>query len=241
MSEQHHTSTLKSRFLHSIESFSDRPLFSFIGKEAINYRQFGKLTQQLVSHFDQAGLAEGDKVAILGSNMPHWAVAYFAAVTSSRTVVPILPDFTAFEIANIIEHSESKVLVVSNKLKYKVAEHILQKMSLVICMDTLEVEHIQPAESVVTDDPAPETMAAIIYTSGTSGTSKGVMLNHRNLSSNIEMIYDLFPIYPSDVFLSVLPLSHAYECTIGMLYPLFYGASVQHLDDAPPPRLLIPP
>jgi len=239
MTEQYHP-TLKSRFTHSIESFSDRPLYSFIGKEALSYRQFGELTQQLISHFDRAGIAGGDKVAILGNNMPHWAVAYFAAVTSSRTAVPILPDFAAFEIANILEHSEAKVLVVSNRLKYKVAEHLLQKMSLVICMDTLEIERILPAEPVITEEPTPDTLAAIIYTSGTSGTSKGVMLSHRNLSSNLEMIFKLFPIRPSDVFLSILPLSHAYECTIGMLYPFCYGASAQYLDGAPTPSLLMP-
>ena len=240
MSEQYLKLTLKDRYIKSMESFSDRPLFSYIGKELMSYQQFGALTQRLISIFDQAGLAEGDKVAILGGNMPHWPVAYFASVTSSRTAVPILPDFAAFEIANILEHSEAKALVVSKRLKYKVPEHILQKMSLVICMDTLEVEHIQPAKTTTTKDPTPDTLAAIIYTSGTSGTSKGVMLNHRNLSSNIEMIFDLFPIHPDDVFLSILPLSHAYECTIGMLYPLFYGASVQYLDGAPTPSLLMP-
>ena len=240
MSPHPNTETLKSRFLYSIDSYSDRPLFSFIGKEVLSYKKFGALTQQLISNFDQAGLAEGTKIAILGGNMPHWPVAYFAAAASSRTVVPILPDFAAFEIVNIIEHSEAKALIVSNKLKYKIPEHILQKMSLVICMDTLEVERMQAAEPVATSDPTPDSLASIIYTSGTSGTSKGVMLSHENLCSQIEMIFDLFPITPSDVFLSVLPLSHAYECTIGMIYPCCYGASVQYLDGAPTPSLLMP-
>ena len=240
MSTQPPSDTLKERFLKSVNAFSHRPLFSFIEQEPLSYQQFGALTRQVVSSFDQAGLREGDKIAILGGNMPHWGVAYFATVTSSRTAVPILPDFAAFEIVNIIEHSEAKALVVSNRLKYKIPEHILQKMSLVICMDTLEVEQIQESTPITTADPTPDTLAAIIYTSGTSGTSKGVMLNHRNLCSNIEMIYDLFPVYPSDVFLSILPLSHAYECTIGMMYPLCYGASVQYLDGAPTPSLLMP-
>ncbi|MDR2584710.1 MAG: AMP-binding protein [Prevotellaceae bacterium] len=239
-STQYTPTTLKSRFQTSIDSFSNRPLFSYIGKETINYQQFGVLTQQLISSFDQSGLGKGDKIAILGGNMPHWPVCYFAAVCSSRVAVPILPDFTAFEIANVLEHSEAKALIVSNKLRYKVPEHLLQKMSLIICMDTLSIEYIQKTQTVTTSDPDPDDLAAIIYTSGTSGTSKGVMLSHNNLCSNVQMIYELFPIYPKDIFLSILPLSHAYECTIGMIYPLFYGASVQYLDGAPTPTLLMP-
>ena len=240
MFTQPHFDTLKIQFLNRIDSFPDAPLFSFIGDEAMSYRQFGELTQQLISLFDQAGLSEGAKIALLGSNMPHWPVAYFAATCSSRVVVPILTDFTAFEIANILEHSEAKAVVVSNKLKYKIPDHLLQQIPLVICMDTLEVTSMHPATPTTTSDPTPDSLAAIIYTSGTSGTSKGVMLSHRNLCANIEMCYHLFPVRPSDVLLSILPLSHAYECTLGMLLPFYSGASVQYLEGAPTPSLLMP-
>jgi len=240
MFTQPHFDTLKIQFLNRIDSFPDAPLFSFIGDEAMSYRQFGELTQQLISLFDQAGLSEGAKIALLGSNMPHWPVAYFAATCSSRVVVPILTDFTAFEIANILEHSEAKAVVVSNKLKYKIPDHLLQQIPLVICMDTLEVTSMHPATPTTTSDPSPDSLAAIIYTSGTSGTSKGVMLSHRNLCANIEMCYHLFPVRPSDVLLSILPLSHAYECTLGMLLPFYSGASVQYLEGAPTPSLLMP-
>ncbi|MCL2502238.1 MAG: AMP-binding protein [Bacteroidales bacterium] len=232
--------TLKHTFIHSIRAFADRPLFAFCDEEPLNYSQIGTLTQQLASVFDQAGLAQGSKIAILGANMPHWPVAYLASVTSSRVAVPILPDFTAFEIANILEHSESKALVVSQKLKYKIPDHLLQEIPLVVCMDTLEVLSMHPAAACTTSEPQPEDLASIIYTSGTSGTSKGVMLSHRNLCVQLDMIYKLFAIVPSDVFLSILPLSHAYECTIGMLYPFCYGASVRYLDGAPTPSLLMP-
>ena len=232
--------TLRNIFFNSIEAFADRPLFSFAGATPLDYKLFGQLTQQFVSLFDKAGLQEGSKIAILSGNMPHWPIAYFAATISSRVAVPILPDFTAFEIANILEHSEAKALVVSQKLKYKIPEHLLQSLPLVVCMDTLEVLSIHPATPYTTQDPTPESLAAIIYTSGTSGTSKGVMLSHRNLCAEMDMIYKLFPVVPSDVFLSILPLSHVYECTIGMLYPFCYGASVFYLDGAPTPTLLLP-
>ena len=240
MSAQPHYDTLKSRFLRYIDSYSESPLFSFIGKEVMSYQQFGALTQQLISNFDKAGLPEGAKIAIIGSNMPHWPVAYFAATCSSRVVVPILPDFTAFEIANILEHSEAKALIISQKLKYKIPDHLLQQIPLVMCMDTLEVLSMHPSQPCTTADPKPEDLAAIIYTSGTSGTSKGVMLSHLNLCSNVDMCYHLFPIHTSDTFLSILPLSHAYECTIGMLLPFCSGAQVKYLDGVPTPSALMP-
>ena len=235
-----HLQTLKGRFLYCIDAFSDSPLFSYIGKEVMSYQHFGTLTRQLITIFDQAGLSEGVKIAILGSNMPNWPVAYMAIASSSRVVVPILPDFTAFEIANILEHSEAKALIVSKKLRYKIPDQLFQQIPLVVCMDTFEVLSMHPATPCTTPDPKPEDLATIIYTSGTSGTSKGVMLSHQNLCSNEDMCFELFPIRPSDVFLSILPLSHAYECTLGFLLPFCSGASVQYLDGMPTPSLLMP-
>ena len=233
-------STLKEQFSYSIQQFAQNPAFSYVGKTPMTYTQFGENAQNLISIFDRFGIAEGDKVALLGSNMPNWPVAYWATVVSSRVIVPILPDFTAFEIVNILEHSEAKVLLISKKLMYKVPEHMIQKLSLVICLDTLEILSSQAAMACSTSEPCPETLASIIYTSGTSGTSKGVMLSHRNLCAQMGMSYSLFPVNANDVFLSILPLSHAYECTIGMLYAFANGASVVYLDGMPTPNLLMP-
>ena len=240
MSETNLTNTLKSRFLHSIDTYAERPLFSFVGKEPISYRQFGTLTKKLISFFDKAGIKEGEKVAILGNNMPHWPVAYLAATSSSRVAVPILPDFASFEIVNILEHCEAKALIVSEKLKNKISDQLLQQIPLVVCMDTMEVLSLHPALPCTTPDPKPESLASIIYTSGTSGTSKGVMLSHRNLCSNIDTTFGIITVFPTDKLLSILPLSHAYECTLGMLLPFSYGASVQYLDGMPTPSLLMP-
>jgi Long-chain acyl-CoA synthetases (AMP-forming) len=233
-------STLKEHFLHSVKQFAQNPAFSFVGKTPMNYAQFGENAQTLISTFDHFGIAEGDKVALLGGNMPNWPVAYWATTISSRVIVPMLPDFTAFEIVNILEHSEAKVLLVSKKLMYKIPEHMIQKLSLVICLDTWEILSSQAATACSTQDPKPEDLASIIYTSGTSGASKGVMLTHRNLCAQLYMDYKLYPVYQSDVFLSILPLSHAYECSIGMLYPFCHGASVVYLDGMPTPNLLMP-
>jgi long-chain acyl-CoA synthetase len=173
--------------------------------------------------------------------MPNWSVSYFAVTASGRVVVPILPDFTAFEIINILDHSEASAIIVSSKLEYKIHKHISDKLPLIIRMDDLTpVKMPDGVACAEPDSPKPEDIASIIYTSGTSGASKGVMLTHSNLVSHTKMTFKLFPIVKEDVFLSILPLSHAYECSIGMILPFYCGASVVYLDGSPTPSLLMP-
>jgi long-chain acyl-CoA synthetase len=108
-------------------------------------------------------------------------------------------------------------------------------------MDNFEVtKKVVSADIFLRDEPNHEDVATIIYTSGTSGASKGVMLTHANLVAQTKMTTELFPILKEDIFLSILPLSHTYECSIGMLLPFTHGASVVYLDGAPTPSILMP-
>ncbi|MDD3272651.1 MAG: AMP-binding protein [Bacteroidales bacterium] len=233
--------SLADIFAKSLADFKDRDAFSTIKKEKLTYRQFGDRVEILTQIFNNHGLKKGEKIAILGNNMPNWGVSYFAVTTSARVSVPILPDFTAFEIANIIEHSEASAIVVSEKLQYKLSKALLERFSLVVIMDTLEVSKSNSeVEQIINDFPEPSDIATIIYTSGTSGTSKGVMLTHRNLVSQNYMANKLMPMFKEDVFLSILPLSHAYECSLGLILPFSRGAQVVYLDGAPTPSLLLP-
>jgi len=233
--------SLADLYSNSIAGFSDRPAFTLNKKYQLSYKEFGNEVDKLVDIFNKSGLNAGDKIAILGSNMPNWAVSYFAITTSSRVVVPVLPDFTSFEIVNILEHSEAKALIVSTKLQYKISESLFSKLSLIILMDDFEVIKESPgAENVIPEKPHYQDLASIIYTSGTSGASKGVMLSHSNLVAMNQLAQVLFPIDENDVFLSILPLSHAYECSLGMIFPFSRGAHVVYLDGVPTPSLLMP-
>ena len=233
--------TLSYLYSKSNSDYADKKAYSSTKGVALSFKEFDGHVKEIIEKFNIAGLQKGDKIAILGGNMSNWAAAYFATVISGRVVVPVLIDFTAFEIVNILEHSDTKALIVSTKLLYKIPEHILNKLQLVVRMDNLETIKIaEEAEYQNFLDPIPEDIASIIYTSGTSGTSKGVVLTHSNICSQIEMITNLFPVYPEDTFLSILPLSHAYECSIGMIYPFSRGSSVTYLDGAPTPSLLMP-
>lgn len=233
--------TLCDIYTNSVTQYGERKAFSTINKEEITFKQFGGKVEKLVQIFDEAGLKREDKIAILGGNMPNWAVSFFAITTSARIAVPILPDFTAFEIVNIMEHSDCKAIVISSKLEYKLPSHLTDKLSLIIKMDNMEViKAPEDAKAYFRDEPNQSDIATIIYTSGTSGTSKGVMLTHSNLVAQTKMSGELFPINSEDVFLSILPLSHTYECSIGMLFPFTHGASVVYLDGVPTPSLLMP-
>lgn len=233
--------SLVDLYTKSLIDFKERDAFSTIKKERLTYEKFGERVEILTDIFNKHGIKKGEKVAILGSNMPNWAVSYFAVTTSSRIAVPILTDFTAFEIANVVDHSEATVIVVSEKLQYKLSESLIDKFSLVVLMDTMEVISSKgKMDFVLNELPEATDIATIIYTSGTSGASKGVMLSHRNLVTQNYMANKLMPMYKEDVFLSILPLSHAYECSLGLILPFSRGSQVVYLDGAPTPSLLLP-
>lgn len=245
--------TLAEYLNHSLSAFGNNKAYSIINGESITFNEFGKRIESLINLYDENGIKIGAKIALLGGSMPNWPVAYMATTTSSRIIVPLLPDFTAFEIANILEHSGCKAIIISKRLIYKLSDAMREKLEYIICLDTLELLKVPAdnnlentdAKAPVTEKierktPKPEDIASIIYTSGTSGKSKGVILTHNNITSNLQMIYKLYPVDQNDVFLSILPLSHAYECTIGMLYPMTEGSSVYYLNGAPTPSLLMP-
>ena len=108
--------SLADIYTKSLIDFKERDAFSTIRKERLTQGQFGERVERLTELLNKHGINKGEKVVILGNNMPNWAVSYFAITTSARVAVPILPDFTAFEIANVIEHSEATVIIVSEKL-----------------------------------------------------------------------------------------------------------------------------
>lgn len=257
--------TLKDILESSVAAFHDRPAFSEIGGSACTYGDFKSRSEKLARLFSACGIGKGDKVVLFSGSQVNWPVAYFSVTANAMVIVPLLPDFTAFELANIIEHSGASDLIVSRKLYYKISDFIYGTLRTVIIADDFSI--VKSAVNGIGTDgkpsmpsgvpmdeflagskadcpcqesvPEEDDIASIIYTSGTSGSSKGVMLSHKNLTAQIEMIYKLFPIVKEDVFLSILPLSHAYECTIGMIYPFAYGSSVVYLNSAPTPSALM--
>ena len=225
---------------NSVENFSSRIAFSMLGGEDVSYKEVGERIEQVQELLLNAGVGAGDKVAILSSSMPNWGVSYFAVTTAGMIAVPILPDFTSSELDLIIEHSEAKAILVSDKLFAKLSKTVIDKLNVVIRTKGLNtiVQHVtERAEKRV---PQPEDIAAIIYTSGTTSKPKGVMLTHRAISMQLTVIPPLFDYNQDDVLLSILPLSHTYECTLGMIYPFSRGAHVYYMDRPPVASALMP-
>ena len=206
------------------------------------YASFKTKCDSISKKLTQYGIGAGDKVAILSQSMPNWSVAFYATTVFGRISIPILPDSSENEVTNIINHSESKVLFVSERLLPKVNKEVMDKMILVVNMDTLET--IKADDEHFTCDgkpsvPTPDEIATIIYTSGTTGSAKGVVLSHRNLASNVITCYHSCKRTDKDRWLSILPMAHTLEMTLGMLYPMYCGASVYYLQTPPVPSILM--
>lgn len=225
--------TLYEVLHESIRKFSDHIALSQWQGEEITYSQVGERVAQLQETLVSAGLNPGDRVAILSSNMPNWGISYFAVTTAGYVAVPILPDFTTEDLDRIIEHSETKALLVSDKLFNKVSKSTTDKLNIVMRTKNLSIISQRVREQGSTTIPKPEDLAAIIYTSGTTSSPKGVMLSHYNISAQTWLIEPLFRLKDDDVFLSVLPLSHTYECSLGLVYAFSAGCHMVYLDKAP--------
>lgn len=231
----------------SFENYSANPFLGFSDEKALTYSEVKEKVTNVKANLERFGIVPGDKIAILSNNMPNWGISYFAAVSMGVVVVPILPDFKETEVENILNHSETKLIFVAEILKNKVENIKTDYLHSIIRINDFSVikssvceEFDSQISSNLLYDVEEEDVAIIIYTSGTTGKSKGVMLTHKNLCFDTKQCAILQPIFESDVFLSFLPLSHAYENTLGLLLPMSTGASVYYLRKLPTPAVLLP-
>jgi len=258
--------TLKALFDHSVATYAERPVVQFVDDEPITYRQLGQNVEIIQEMLREYGIKPGDRVALYSENMPNWAAVYFAVTTMGAVIVPILPDFHTSEAMHIAVHAECKAAFISQKLFETMLDetqpptmnllvvldklHVLKKLSTPSTMDKVikkSGEHLNKAmekmgkekkeeqEYVIHEDD----LAAIIYTSGTTGSSKGVMLSHKNITFDATASQLVVDIYKEDRFLSILPLAHTYECTVGMVIPVLNGASIHYIQKPPTPTILL--
>ena len=232
--------TLYELVRHSVKEFASKIAFTMFDGEEVTYAEAGDRIAKVQELLTGAGLRPGDKVALLSSNMPNWGVCYFAVTSAGMVAVPILPDFSGEELDMIVEHSEAKALLVSDRLFSKLSKSTIEKLNIVVRTKNLGVIARRVSEPGTAAIPAPDDTAAIIYTSGTTSKPKGVMLTHKALCAQVHISRSIFPVHPDDTFLSVLPLSHTYECSIGLIYPFSMGARVTYLDRPPTASALMP-
>jgi long-chain acyl-CoA synthetase len=241
--ERENLKTLKDLLEYSSEKYASNVMNAFVGGKTVSYKEFGDKVENLRKVLLSLGIGHGDKVAIYTHNTTQYSVIYFAIVSTGAIAVPLLPDFSSAEVENILNHSESKALFVTKRLRPKVDAIGLPGLKIRLDVDTCSVyenQNIGNVEESQEREVLPDDVASIVYTSGTTGKSKGVILTHYNLIAQLQMVIKIQPVDESSVFLSILPLPHAYEGSLGFLLPVFGGASVYYLEKPPTPAILLP-
>lgn len=236
--------TLPFLLENSIKLYGKNIALSYVNSEPLTYNNLNTEVKRIKQLLLEQGITKGDKVAILSRNMPNWGVAFFAITSIGAVAVPMLPDFHDNEIRNILEHSESKAIFIS-KLMYpkieKLSENLLKTIiysdNFEIIKDNSENTNISTENNITVKE---NDLASIIYTSGTTGKSKGVMLTHKNIVFDAIQVLTIEHVKSHHNFLSILPLSHTYENTLGLVLPLLQGASVYYLEKPPTANALIP-
>jgi long-chain acyl-CoA synthetase len=205
---------------------------------------------------------------ILAENRPEWPISYFGTALAGAVSVPVLTEFSGEQIQNIAGHAEVSALCVTEKTAPKCAGidpaiprifidrydkgsgeieagdspagDFMENAAILVSVHNISQKIRLGSGFYSFPRQGEEDLASIIYTSGTAGNSKGVMLSHRNLLFCARGSRTLMRIYPRDRLLSVIPLAHSYECTLGLLTVLMSGASISYLDRPPSPAILFP-
>jgi long-chain acyl-CoA synthetase len=219
----------------ALEDLKDTPI------PKVTYNGLLKSVLKFGTALQSLGLKERSHIAVIGENRVQWGIAYLTATCFNHIVVPIDKNLTVNEIINIIHESDSVAVVFSETFDslFREQRHSLKRLHHYISMDLLTEkdgvrsmsELINRSKGCAVDDLPeiqPQDLAVIIFTSGTLGRAKGVMLSQKNLAANLVSMRTLFEIPPEDRFLSVLPMHHTYECTCGFLCPLASGASAHY-------------
>lgn len=247
--------TLGELIKNSSKSFGENPALGFVGEEVFKYNEFSSKIDDIISFLELNGIEQGDKVAILSMNQPNWGITFFALASMGITVVPILPDFSIVEVENVMNHAEVKAVFVSESLFRKVKSIKSDYLELMVLIDNfalipqdypenqlnaLETSLVDLSKPTKQYTVLPDDVASIIYTSGTTGKSKGVMLTHKNLVFNAKKSGTIHKMDTTDRMLSVLPLSHTYENTLGLILPIMSGTAIYYMRKPPVPSVLLP-
>ena len=227
----------------------------------MQYKDVARKIEKLHLLFETIGIEKGDKVAICGRNSSNWAVAFLATLTYGAVVVPILHEFKADNIHNIINHSEAKLAFIGDAIwENLVFDYMPGVLGVVQLNDysiletrtdklTFAREHLNELfghkypnrfepKDISYFRPDPEALAMINYTSGSTGFSKGVMIPYRALSSNMEFAYGVLLMNPGDKVVSMLPLAHMYGMAFEFLFEMTLGAQVYFLTRTPSPKVV---
>jgi len=263
--EKSNDQTLPGVIARSVKLYGGRNSLGFYDEPALSYLQLKEKIDQIAAFLRERGIVHGDRVALLSENGPHWGIAFFAVSSLGAIAVPILPDFHTSEIHHVLRHSEAKAVFVSEKLYAKIDDASFEHLEIRILMDDFSEIHpdtnkdklrrliseggheLRKIKNMalqwlgkIPTQIREDDVASIIYTSGTTGHSKGVMLTHKNIVSDAVATTHLVDVTCEDRFLSLLPLAHVYEFTLGLVTTLMQGAAVYYVHKPPTAAVLLP-
>ena len=227
----------------------------------LQYNDVARKIEKIHIFFEQMGIQQGDKIAVCGRNSSHWGVTFLATLTYGAVIVPILHEFKADNVHNIVNHSEARLLFVGDMVWENLNENDMPNLEGIILMNDFTVqvsrnekltyarEHLNELfgkkyprnfrkEHVSYRKDHPEELAMINYTSGTTSYSKGVMLPYRVLWSNTQFAYEVLSLHPGDRIVSMLPMAHMYGLAFEFLYEFSLGAHIYFLTRMPSPKII---
>lgn len=248
----------------SVKQNWDLPAFSDYKGATIHYHDLARKIEKIHIIFQKTGIKHGDKIALIGRNSSHWAVAFLAIVTYGAVVVPILPDFKADNVHHIVNHSDSVVLFTGEPIWENLNESQMLNVKCIISLSKFDILHenttfsvadirnrvdsffaerypkgLLPSDIKYYSNEKPDDVCIISYTSGTTGFSKGVMLPYRSILSNMIFAAEVIELKPGDSHVSILPMAHAYGAAFEFIYQVSKGCHIHFLTRNPSPKIIL--
>ena len=242
----------------------NRYSLSDYGENNFQYKDVARIIEKIHIVFKESGIAPGDKIALCGKNSSRWGISFFACLTYGAVAVPILHEFHPEQIHQIVNHSESRLLFVDDKIYKNLAEEEMPALSGIVCLKDFSIllsrdkklsnarEHLNELfgkkyperftpEDVHYYKDSPEELAIINYTSGTTSNSKGVMIPYRAVWSNREFATGALSkhLKAGDQILAMLPMAHMYGMAFEFIFEFCQGVHINFLTKAPTPQILL--
>ena len=228
----------------------------------LQYKDVARKIEKIHIILEESGVQKGDKIAICGRNSSHWGVTFLAILTYGGVAVPILHEFKADNVHNIVNHSEAKLLFVGDMVWENLNENAMPNLEGILLMNDFTIlvsrsEKLDYARAHLNEmfgkkfprnfrrehinyhKDSPEELAILNYTSGTTSYSKGVMLPYRAVWSNIRFALDALPLKPGNRLVSMLPMAHMYGLAFEFIYPLCFGCHIYFLTRTPSPKIIL--
>ncbi len=240
-------------FENAIRENWDKKALSDYGNGHLTYGETANNILKIHKLFESNGIQKGDKISLIGKNSANWASVYLATVSYGAVIVPLLQDFKPTDIYNLVNHSESKLLFGSPFILETLEFKQFKNLQCIYNLNDFSLNHDCDGSGKKFPEDHPEmkeenfkfpeisndSLAAILYTSGTSGQPKGVMLNHNSLAVNLRYARANMPLVSEDRIVSFLPLAHSYGCAFEFLYPFSLGCTITFLGKIPSPNIVV--